>query len=324
MSTCQVYLVFYVCVAAIAMTLMTARGSRHRLVFMLGVLLVSDITIFVEAARLLELARFKAQEHWPDTEVAAFSFRVANSVILVGFVVNVIAVATALWRRPSWLVVVCFSLTLFFCSVGMGSSNVQVAVGVIFLYVMAALFRLNSPRFSTDRDTRTHWQFGRHARRSIADFRDGEVAVIVGRVVECERPVQARLSRRMSACAEYVVEALPMEAAFWSERERQVGAADFVIADATGEALVMVAGLEVMLIKDSSEWNDPDSVMRRREGVVAVGETVAVLGRGNREPEPRPNKMAGYRERPTILVVRSSRQQRLLVSDSPGIVGGAR
>jgi hypothetical protein len=323
-STCQVYLVFYACVAALALTVMTVRGSRHRLLFVLGFLLVSDITIFVEAARLLTVARLKAHSHWEHEEYVAFHYRAANWGIVAGFAVNIVAVALSSWLRPSWLAVLLFSLALFFCAVGMGSSSPQVALCFIFLYCMATFFRLHSPRFSTDRDTRTHWSFAKRPRRSIADWRDGEVAVMVGKVLECEAPIRARYSRRMSVCAEHVVETLPYGQSFWVERERQVAATDFTIADASGQALVMAAGLEVLLIKDySAEWDGSGAQIRQREGIVDVGETVAVLGRGNREPDPRPSKMAGYRDRPTIVVVRGARRQRLLVSDSPGIVGGA-
>ena len=189
-------------------------------------------------------------------------------------------------------------------------------IPILFLVLNAAL------QNRRNRDDQIRRAFRKRPRRPIRHVHDGDIVTIVG-VVACETPVRAGFSNRTCAFSELVVESVPFGCATWAERGRQLNGADFTIRDASGEALVQIAAAQVLLIKDfESEWTDVYFRDRRREGVVLIGETVAVQGRGNWEPDPRPSKSGTYRERPTVLIMRGSRRLPLLISDSPPIVKG--
>jgi hypothetical protein len=179
----------------------------------------------------------------------------------------------------------------------------------------------------------------------IADARDGDWVRIVGTIVEPAAPgagagrmLEAPLAA--SACVAYstVVELVHREAATPFARESL--AIDFLLDDGTGRAHVAVAGARIVLslrsisplpqrlarFHERSGWT-PDGRWRCREGALAAGATVAVVGQARWEPDPAPDAPrpdASYRgsAEPRRLRLATGDLGRVVVTDDPRAIGG--
>jgi hypothetical protein len=129
---------------------------------------------------------------------------------------------------------------------------------------------------------------------------------------------------------------------YWKTIVSETRGVPFMLEDGTGRAIVDPNGAEVALDFDgtskSGTFNDADPVqeaflarhgqkaqgwvfnksLRYREAMIEVGETIAVLGSGVREPDPSAPPEAAYRgSPPTRLRLTSSSKFPLVISDDP-------
>jgi hypothetical protein len=131
----------------------------------------------------------------------------------------------------------------------------------------------------------------------------------------------------------------------WRQRVREVRGVPFVIDDGTGRTLVDPTHAEVDVDLDESMrsgfLDDPTPTemaflerhaqdgqgwlfnkhLRYREGVIAVGERIAAMGRPVREPDPDAvGHAGGYRdERPTRVRLGGSPQHPIVLSDDADV-----
>lgn len=167
---------------------------------------------------------------------------------------------------------------------------------------------------------------------SIGDMPDGVLGRITGRVRPLGEPLRAPLTNR--ACVCFVAE---VASDFVPGTYREVHAIPFVIEDDTGTAIIDPAGaaFDVPLATTGACGRaiatpaEAEMFARRghgptlrledwtfREGVIEAGATVAVLGTGDREPDPSaPMDGAGvYRAMPTRLRLVAKRGYPLAIS----------
>ena len=129
---------------------------------------------------------------------------------------------------------------------------------------------------------------------------------------------------------------------YWKTIASETRGVPFMIEDGTGRAIVDPNGAQVALDFDgnskSGTFNDADHVqeaflarhgaksqgwvfnksLRYREAMIEIGETIAVLGSGVREPDPNAPPEAAYRGAPpTRLRLTSSPKFPLVISDDP-------
>ena len=182
----------------------------------------------------------------------------------------------------------------------------------------------------------------RMARRvAIADFPDGGVAKIVGRLEYLDEPMPAPLSERSCAAFEVVVHQKRDKS--WYRIVREVQTRRFAVRDDTGVAHIDPGHAQLVIALDSHSQSGTfddatpaeesflqrhgrasqgllfNKRLRYREGVLEAGEEVAVLGYGVCEPDPDAVGAArGYREGPQMRVVMSGNSKvPLVISDEP-------
>jgi hypothetical protein len=154
-------------------------------------------------------------------------------------------------------------------------------------------------------------------RRKIAQVRDGEDRVIVGRVASWRTTLNAPLSGEECVHYRIAVEGPTPRTQTSTLLERAQGV-EFVVEDDSGRALVSCDDAKVSLHKDSAKLTPqvrdyvlaleaPElegvslSELRILEGCLVPGETVAVRGRCRWEPDPDGAHGGSYREQPRRL-----------------------
>jgi hypothetical protein len=186
----------------------------------------------------------------------------------------------------------------------------------------------------------------RSARRvAIADAPEGSLVRLQGRVVGGDT-LQAPLTGRRCVYYYVVVDerVSDSDSGSWRGRIRESRGVPFVIDDGTGHALIdpthARADVELDVTLRSGTFSDPDptpsqlalltrhevetkgwlfnKTLRYREGVLAVGESIAILCQAVREPVPEATSAAaGYRDAPPMrLRVNGSVNQPLVISDA--------
>lgn len=185
----------------------------------------------------------------------------------------------------------------------------------------------------------------------IAEAQAGQVVKIAGRVQPIGEPLRGPLSGRACVFFEVTVEEYRSsgKSGHWEEIIRETDAADFLVDDGTGRALVKTNAMKVFLVKDTelkSGFRDDaksemeaflarhgqksedalfnnmavfNRTLRCKEGVFEPGERVAVLGQAKWEQDPDPQDAgSGYRDVPKRLVMSAPDDgRRLLASDEP-------
>lgn len=195
---------------------------------------------------------------------------------------------------------------------------VSILIGIGALLGVGGVGALMAYRNRQARDERIRRVFTMTPTVSIADARDGQWVVVAG-TVDCTEPLRAPITGRPCAACEVLSEHC-RDGSVWVETKRLVYSTDFTLTDAGGEAIVQVGRAEILSVREHEEWDEND-VWRRREGAAELGELVAVYGRGNWEPDPRPDAVgAGYRDRPTVLVIRGDRRHPVLITTSPPLL----
>lgn len=178
----------------------------------------------------------------------------------------------------------------------------------------------------------------------IAELREGRTGRIVGRVGDGET-LQAPFTGRSCVFYEASVEEYRSsgKTGSWRQVVREAMGVRFVLDDGTGRAIIDPSGARVAVDLDmttrSGTFDDATPIeeqfltrhglrstgwvfnksLRYREGVIEVGETIAVMGQGVREPDPDAvGKVGGYRSGPpTRLRLGGSARHPILLSDAP-------
>ncbi len=173
---------------------------------------------------------------------------------------------------------------------------------------------------------------------AIAQFAAGGVHKIVGRISVADGMLEAPLSGRMCAVYEVVVEERRSsgKSTHWSTIIHHVEAVPFLVTDSTGTAQVLPEHAELKITRDahsrSGTFDDAspreerflaahgersegwvfNRGLRYREGVLEVGETVAVRGAGVPVDDP---ATPGTQ----ILQLSTGGLERLYISDDPSV-----
>jgi hypothetical protein len=178
----------------------------------------------------------------------------------------------------------------------------------------------------------------------IAELREGRTGRLVGRVGEGET-LQAPFTGRSCVFYEATVEEYRSsgKTGSWRQVIREARGVSFVLDDGTGRAIVDPGGARVDVDIDmttrSGTFDDATPIeeqfltrhglrstgwvmnksLRYREGVIEIGETIAVMGQGVREPDPDAvGRVGGYRSGPpTRLRLGGSSRHPILLSDAP-------
>jgi hypothetical protein len=198
------------------------------------------------------------------------------------------------------------------------------------------------------------WLFNKSARlkrklRAAKAFSIGELPEdTLGRVVGQARPLASTLQGPLTGrpCVYYIATVEEQRSngrsSYWKTIITESQGVPFVLEDSTGRAIVDPNSAEVALDFDgkssSGTFHDANEVqeaflarynkkssgwvfnksLRYREAMIEIGETVAVLGSGVREPDPNAPPEDAYRGAPrTQLRLTSSPQFPLVISDDP-------
>ncbi len=182
-------------------------------------------------------------------------------------------------------------------------------------------------------------------RVDIGGLDEGRIGRLVGRVGALGEPLAAPLTGRSCVFYEATVEEYRSsgKSGSWRQVAREARGVPFVLEDGTGRAIVDPGGARVAVDIDmttrSGTFDDATPIeeqflarhglrstgwvfnksLRYREGVVEVGETIAVMGQGVREPDPDAvGRVGGYRSGPpTRLRLGGSSRHPILLSDAP-------
>jgi len=170
----------------------------------------------------------------------------------------------------------------------------------------------------------------------------------LGRVVGQARPLANTLLGPLTGrpCVYYIATVEEQRSngrsSYWKTIITESEGVPFVLEDSTGRAIIDPSNAEVALDFDgkssSGTFHDANEVqeafltkydkkssgwvfnksLRYREAMIEIGETVAVLGSGVREPDPNAPPEDAYRGAPrTQLRLTSSAQFPLVISDDP-------
>jgi len=201
------------------------------------------------------------------------------------------------------------------------------------------------------------WYFSKGARikRQLRSAKPWPIAELpedtLGKIAGEARPIGNTLVGPLTgrACVYYL--AIVEEhrstgrSSYWKTIISESAGVPFMLEDPSGRAIVDPTGAEVALDFDgkssSGTFHDADPVqeaflarhgkkstgwvfnkgLRYREAMIEVGETVAVLGSGVREPDPEAPPEQAYRGEPkTRLRLTSSSRFPLVISDDPNVI----
>lgn len=178
----------------------------------------------------------------------------------------------------------------------------------------------------------------------IADLPEGVSGRVVGEAYPLAQTLAGPLTGR--PCVYYIAKVEQHhsngKSGYWKTIITEQRGVPFGMRDATGRAIVDPNGAEIALdFDDKSTSGFLDNAteieerflqrhgktsqgllfnkgLRYREAIIAVGETVAVLGEGVREPDPDADPAGDYRGvPPTRLRLTSSPRFPLVISDNP-------
>jgi hypothetical protein len=216
-------------------------------------------------------------------------------------------------------------------------------VEAIVVLGFAAVAAVLAASFLWNEKARIRRQLRGAPRVAIGELEEGRTGRLVGKVGEGQT-LQAPLTGRSCVFYEATVEQYRSngKSGSWREVAREVRGVPFALDDGTGRAIVDPSGARVAVDIDmttrSGTFDDPTPVeeeflsrhglratgwvfnksLRYREGVIEIGETIAVMGQGVREPDPdAAGKAVGYRSGPpTRLRLGGSARHPILLSDA--------
>lgn len=198
------------------------------------------------------------------------------------------------------------------------------------------------------------WYFGAHQRLkrqlkqakpwSLSELPEDTHGRVIGQARALGEQLQGPLTGR--PCVYYIAmveeQRSTGRSTHWRTVAQETRGVPFILEDSTGRAIVDPNGAQVALDFDgnskSGTFNNADPVqeqflarhgqksegwvfnktLRYREAMIEIGETIAVLGSGTREPDPNAAPEAAYRGAPpTRLRLTSSPRFPLIISDDP-------
>ena len=214
---------------------------------------------------------------------------------------------------------------------------------VVFPVIAAALAVGASARWTFDKRRRVKWRLGRAKQVPIGELAEGQRARIGGTARALGETLEAPLTGRPCVAFDVRVEErrtylptgfAPTDSKIWRLLAIEQGGVPFAIEDSSGRALVDPAHADIVLELDAAQEVGETSAratafcarhgiviarkhLRYREGVIAIGESVAVLGEGVREPD-RKAAPASYRgDQPTVMRLSSSAKRPLAIANGP-------
>ena len=192
-------------------------------------------------------------------------------------------------------------------------------------------------------------KFRKVEEKNIASCKDGEMVKIIGELKYAEKPLFAPLSKRK--CAAYtiiVTEYRSSSVAKWIKIINDKNCTPFFLKNGNDYALIKPVPSELLLSKDanyhSGTFNEAspcfedyinrfgkksksmfcfiNKQMRYKEGVLKEGEMVAVLGKGKwiNVNEMETLDISGIGKAEKLLVIEQLDEDKLYISDEPGIV----
>jgi hypothetical protein len=213
----------------------------------------------------------------------------------------------------------------------------------IFMILIAGFFVVTIPlAMYLSPPRRLKRQLRATPRRPLRELPESTRARIVGAAQPIEGTIEAPLTGR--ACLYYVVTVYQERGGdlLRGKLIREERGVPFAVDDGTGRAIVDPSAAKVALDVDARSQsgtfdapNERESAflqrhgatgkvwifntrVRYREAIIGVGETVAIVGEGVREPDPTAAPEAAYRgDQPTRIRMTSSPRFPLLISDSP-------
>jgi hypothetical protein len=179
----------------------------------------------------------------------------------------------------------------------------------------------------------------------IGQLPEGKAGRVIGDAHPLAETLTAPLTGR--ACVYYIAKVEQHhstgKSSYWKTLVKEERGVPFVLDDGTGRAIVDPTSAEIALDFDSKStsgtFDDADEIeraflerhhqtsqgwvfnkrLRYREAVIHVGERIAVLGEGVREPDPDAAPSGDYRGAPpTRLRLTSNPRFPLVISDNPG------
>jgi hypothetical protein len=224
-----------------------------------------------------------------------------------------------------------------------------VGVGAIFIIMLVGGGIVGASLYFS-RGARLKRTLRNAPRLSIKDVSEREPAKIVGTLAYLGESLISPLTGR--SCAYYEIHVEQYESGanddgHWRTIIRESLGQDFMLEDGTGRAIINPVGAQLALTIDShsksGSFDDPTDLernylishgqegkgwvfnkrIRYREGILEADESVAVLGRGVKEPDPDGvDQAGGYRSAPPMrLRMRGSQKTPLLISDDTGTLG---
>jgi hypothetical protein len=218
---------------------------------------------------------------------------------------------------------------------------VGIAVAMILLVVLIVVL---SVAFSKAR--RLKRKLRNAPKFPIAQLPEDTLGRVIGRAQATQHTLVGPLTGR--PCVYYIATVEEHRStgrsSYWKTIISESAGVPFMIEDGTGRALIDPSGAQVALDFDgkssSGTFRDADPVqeaflakhgqkstgwvfnkgLRFREAMIEIGETIAVLGSGVREPDPAAAPEAAYRGAPpTRLRLTSSTRFPLVISDDPSV-----
>jgi hypothetical protein len=179
---------------------------------------------------------------------------------------------------------------------------------------------------------------------AIAELAEGQAGRVIGEAFPIGVTLQGPLTGR--DCVYYIAKVEQHHStgrsSYWKTIVEEERGVPFALTDGTGRAIVDPTHAEIALDFDSKStsgtFDDANDVeraflerhhessqgwlfnksLRYREAVIHVGERIAVLGEGVREPDPDAEPSGDYRgAAPTRLRLTSTPRFPLVISDSP-------
>ncbi len=212
-----------------------------------------------------------------------------------------------------------------------------IVIGIAIFGVALAVGHYHSKPVRLKRALR---QTPRHA---IADFPENTTGKVVGQLSYLGDALSAPLTGRACAYFEAFVEESQKHGknSRWVTIIHEIKGSPFALSDESGRAIVDPSGSDVVVTIDvqtsSGTFDDATAQenaflaqygqrsqgayfnrpLRYREGILAAGEKVAVMGMGMREPDPDvANASGGYRDAPAMrLRLGGSSKHPLVISD---------
>ena len=181
-------------------------------------------------------------------------------------------------------------------------------------------------------------------RMTLRELPEATRARVVGAAQPLDQTLEAPLTGR--SCMYYVVTVEKHHStgrsSYWRQIIKEEAGVPFLLDDSTGRAIVDPRNARVALDVDgkgdSGTFDEPSAResaflqrhgtsgqgwmfnkrLRYREAIIEVGEQIAILGEGVREPDPNAPPADAYRgDQPTRVRLTSSSRFPLLISDAP-------